>query len=116
MNAAFRIGVASGIVGSNVANYWVAAGVYSAAQCTNFEADRGGGVVTEAFVAHPETLAPDPGWVDPVVGRTPIGRIYSIGVDDTETLVTTGERRQQSAVMRATVNPAGTAYLFFHCA
>jgi hypothetical protein len=116
LNAAFRIGVASGIVGSNAANYWVASGVYSAAQCTRFEANRGEGVVSEAFTIHPETLKPDPGWVDPVVGKTPSGRISSIAVDNTQTLVPTGETRTQRVEMRATVDAAGVAYLFFHCA
>jgi hypothetical protein len=116
LNSAFVRGVASGIVAANAANYWVASGVYSVAQCTKFEADRGEGVVSEAFVVHPETLKADNGWVDPTVGKAPTGRIYSFSVDNTQTLVPTGEKRHQAAVMRASVDTAGLAHLFFHCA
>jgi hypothetical protein len=112
---AFSRGVVPGIVSSLAANYWVASGVYSAAQCSKFEADRGEGVVSEAFVVLPGTLKATPGWVDPTVGKTPTGRIYSMSVANTETLVPTGEKRQQTVVMHASVNPVGTAHLFLRC-
>jgi hypothetical protein len=115
LNAAFHKGVAAGIVQSIAANYWVAAGEYTAAQCTRFEANRGGGVVAEAFAIQPTTFRADPGWVDPAVGKAPTGRVYSFTVDDTQTLVSTGETRRQSGVMHASVNPAGIAHLFFRC-
>ena len=116
VNAAFRIGVASGIVGANNANYWVATGVYSSMQCSNFEAQRGGGVVSESFAVNPATLRATPGWVDPTVGKAPGGRVYAITVDNTETLTTTGQKQNQTVTMHATVTPSGVAQLFFRCA
>jgi len=116
LNDGFQKGVAAGIVASVYSNYWVATRHYTPAECTKFEASRGGGVVSEAFAVQPQTLKPDPGWVDPTVGKTPTGRIYAISVTDRQTLVTTGETREQDAVMHATVNPTGTAFLFFRCA
>ena len=116
LNAAFHKGVAPGIVQSIAANYWVAAGHYTAAQCTKFEADRGEGVVAEAFAIQPTTFRADTGWVDPVVGKAPTGRVYSFTVDNIQTLVPTGETRRQSGVMHASVNPAGVAHLIFRCA
>ena len=116
VNDAFTRGVTPGIVSSVAANYWVAAGVYSAGQCSKFEADRGQGVVSETFVVVPGTLKATPGWVDPTVGKTPTGRVYSMSVADTQTLVPTGEKHLQTVVMHASVNPVGAAYLFLRCA
>jgi hypothetical protein len=73
-------------------------------------------VVSEAFVVHPDTLQPVTGWVDPTVGKTPTGRIYAVSVDNIQTLVPTGEKRTQTAVMRASVNSLGVGHLFFRCA
>jgi hypothetical protein len=116
VNAGFHKGVAAGIVSSIYANYWVATRHYTAAQCTKFEANRGEGVVAEAFAVHPETLKRDPGWIDPAGGKPAIGRIYTIAVDDTQTLVTTHQKRTEHAVIRASVIPTGQAFLFFRCA
>ena len=51
-----------------------------------------------------------------MIGKAPTGRIYSVSVDNIQTLVPTGEKRTQTAVMHASVNSLGVAHLFFRCA
>jgi hypothetical protein len=116
LNAAFDAGVGRGIARSTALNYWVDAGVYDAAACAAFEADTGEGVVTETLVVHPETFRATPGWVDPAVGRMPLGRLYVVGIDEIQTLVPTGEQRTTSRDLHASVGRDGRARLFFRCA
>jgi hypothetical protein len=116
LNAAFRASVATGITNSTFANHWVVAGVYSGDQCAAFEAARGRGIVAEELVIHPESLVRTPGWVDPVIGRVPQGRIYRVMVDEIQTLVTTGQRRALTMAIHVTVRPDGNAHLVLRCA
>jgi hypothetical protein len=116
LNAAFAKSVAAGIVSSEKANYWVGAGVYTAAACGAFEARAGQGVVAERLVLHPESFVATPGWVDPVVRSVPAGRIYGIRVDEIQTLASTGQQRSQTAGIHATVLPDGRARLLLRCA
>lgn len=116
LDAAFRTSVAAGVKRSETANYWVGAGVYTAGQCNAFETARGGGIVAETITVHLETLTPSPGWVDPVIGRVPAGRIYRMRIDELQTVVTTGERRFRSLTVHVTVRPNHRARLFLRCA
>jgi hypothetical protein len=116
LNAAFARGVARGIARSVTINYWVLAGVYDAATCIDFEANAGEGVVAERLLVRPGSLRATPGWVDPVIGRTPGGRIYSVPVDQIQTLVPTGAQRRLTRVLHATVDRKGHAHLFLRCA
>ncbi len=115
LNRAFRVGVADGIAASETANYWVTSGVYSGNQCAAFEAKQGGGVVRESLSIHPGTFRADPRWIDPRAGVRPVGRVYSMVVDDLQTLVPSGEQRQRSAPLHASVRPDGRALLFLRC-
>jgi hypothetical protein len=115
MNNAFKHGgVAAGIRSSIAANYWVTTGVYSGRQCAQFERNRGSGVVSEAVFVGGRTFRPSPGWVDPVVGRAPNGRVYVFRISGIQTQVRSGERRRRTSVIHATVS-AGRAHLFFRC-
>ena len=116
LNSAFRASVATGITSSTTANHWVVAGVYSGDQCAAFEAARGQGIVAEEIVIHPESLVRTPGWVDPVIGRVPQGRIYQVVIDEIQTLVTTGQRRGRTIPIHVTVKPDGNAHLVLRCA
>jgi hypothetical protein len=116
LNAAFDKGVGRGIARSVALNYWVGAGVYDAAACTAFESGGGDGVVAETLVVHPETFRATPGWIDPAVGRAPEGRLYTVGVDEIQTLVPTGEQRTRQHDLHASVGRDGRAQLFFRCA
>src|SRR5437870_3945274 len=116
LNAAFRAGVAAGITNSEVANHWVRPGVYTGDQCSAFETARGQGIVSEMLVVHPESLAPAPGWVDPVIGRVPNGRIYRMAITEIQTLVPTGQQRARTLPIHVTVKADGVAHLFFRCA
>jgi hypothetical protein len=116
LNAAFRAGVAAGIANSEIANHWVGGGVYTGDQCAAFETARGQGIVSEMLVVHPESLTPAPGWVDPVIGRVPSGRIYQMAIDETQTLVTTGQQRLRTLPIHVTVKPDGAARLVLRCA
>jgi hypothetical protein len=115
LNSAFRRSVATGITNSTIANHWVAAGVYSGGQCAAFEAARGHGIVAEEIVIHPASLVRTPGWVDPVIGQVPRGRIYQVVIDEIQTLVTTGQRRGLTMAIHATVRPDGNAHLVLRC-
>jgi len=115
LNRAFRAGVAEGIAASETANYWVSTGAYTSGQCAAFEAAQGGGVVKESLSVQPGTFRPDPGWIDPLAGVRPIGRVYTFMVDDLQTLVPTGEQRHRTAPLHATVRPDGRALLFLRC-
>ena len=81
-----------------------------------FETARGEGIVSEAIVVHPDTFTPAPGWVDPVIGRVPQGRIYRVVIDEIQTLVTTGARRERTFAIHVTVRPDGRGRLFLRCA
>jgi hypothetical protein len=116
LNGAFDRSVARGIKRSAGLNYWVAAGVYDRAVCMAFAAESGEGVVAETLVVHPETLQATPGWVDPAVGRIPKGRIYSVAIDEIQTLVPTGEQRVALRELHATVGRDRRARFFFDCA
>ena len=97
VNAAFAKGVAAGIAASELANYYVSAGVYSDGRCSAFEAARGLGVVADHLVVHtvdadarmdrPGAPRASPGaGLRPVDGRHPdAGRDqadpYAVGLD-----------------------------------
>jgi hypothetical protein len=115
MNEAFAKGVANGIAASEAANYYISAGVYTAGQCSAFEAARGLGVVSDQLLVHSGSVAPTPGWVDPVLRAVPGGRIYSLSMADVQTLVGTQQHRIQSVSTHATVQPNGRALLFLRC-
>ncbi len=67
-------------------------------------------------MVRPGTFRATPGWVDPTVGRMPGGRLYTVTVDEIQTLVPTGERRSVIRDLHASVGPDGRARLFFRCA
>jgi hypothetical protein len=90
--------------------------VYTGNQCNAFETARGQGIVSEMLVVHPESLAPAPGWVDPVIGRVPNGRIYRMAITEIQTLVPTGPQRSRILPIHVTVKADGVARLFFRCA
>jgi hypothetical protein len=113
LNAAFRAGVSSGITHSTTANYWVGAGAYTSAQCVSFESARGQGIVAEHIVVR--ALEPAPGWVDPMTGAAPRGRVYRMTVDEVQTLVTTGQQRAHTLSIPVIVRPDGRAQLFLRC-
>lgn len=115
LNAAFDASVAAGITNSATANHWVDDRVYSGSQCMAFESARGQGVVAERIVLHPSSLSPSPGWVDPVVGRVPRGRIYRIAIDEIQTLVPTGQQRARTLSVHVTVQSDGNARFFLRC-
>jgi len=115
LNAAFRAGVSNGISNSEGANYWVGADVYTAGECGAFEAARGQGIVSENLVVHVDSLTPAPGWVDPVIGQVPQGRIYQMAIDEIQTLVTTGQQRERTFPIHVTVRSDGHARLFLRC-
>jgi len=115
LNTAFRAGVAQGIATSETVNYRVVTGVYTEAKCAAFEAARGGGVVRESLTLHPGSVRADPGWIDPVIGVKPVGRVYALVLDDVQTLVPTGEQRNVSFATHATVRADGRALLFMTC-
>lgn len=116
LNSAFSAGVAVGIRNSETANFWVGAGVYTAGQCGAFEAARGQGVVSEALIVHTDTFRRSPGWVDPVIGRAPTGRVYRVVIDEIQTLVPTGQHRARTFPVHVTIRPDGRARLFLRCA
>jgi hypothetical protein len=115
LNSAFHTSVAAGIAASEVANYYVGAGIYTAAQCTAFETAGGAGVVSETLTVQPDSLTPTPGFVDPVLRAVPNGRIYGVVLDEVQTIVTTGDQRQLSVGTHLTVLPGGSARLFLRC-
>ena len=113
LNAAFLAGVSSGITNSTTANHWVGSGAYTADQCVSFESARGQGIVSEHIVTR--ALESAPGWVDPMTGRVPHGRIYRMTVDEIQTLVTTGQQRARTLSIPVIVRPDGHAQLFLRC-
>ncbi len=115
LNRAFATSVSSGVMNSAVANHWVATGVYTGNECISFEMARGQGVVSEHLTVHPETLVATPGWVDPVIGGVPAGRIFELAIDETQTLVTTGQQRGRTLWIHVTVESDGNARLFLRC-
>lgn len=115
LNAAFRHGVASGIASANAVNFWVLEGSYSGEQCTAFQSTRGRGLVSERLALHADSLVPSPGWVDPVLGKVPAGRIYRVTVDETQTLVPTGQHRSRKLSIHVTVESDGRARLLLRC-
>jgi hypothetical protein len=115
VNAAFAKSVAMGITASETANYYISVGVYTASQCSTFEAARGLGQVADRLVLHPGSVVATPGWVDPVLGAVPGGRIYSLAMDDIETQLSSGQERTASVTTHATVLPDGQALLFLRC-
>jgi hypothetical protein len=115
LNNAFATSVSAGVVNSTVANHWVATGVYTGDECISFEMARGQGVVSEHLTVHPETLTASPGWVDPAIGGVAAGRIFELAIDETQTLVTTGQQRGRTLWIHVTVDSAGNARLFLRC-
>jgi len=115
VNAAFAKSVALGIAASETANYYIYAGVYSDSQCSAFETARGLGQVSDQLVLHPGSVVPTPGWVDPVLGAAPTGRIYALAMDDVQTQVSTRQQRTTPVNTHATVLPDGQALLFLRC-
>jgi hypothetical protein len=115
LNTAFAASVTAGITNSATANHWVGDRVYSGNQCIAFESARGQGLVSERIVVHPSSLSPSPGWVDPVIGRVPRGRIYRIAIDEIQTLVPTGQQRARTLSVHVTVQSDGIARLFLRC-
>lgn len=115
LNAAFRSGVASGITSSAAANYWVGNSASSREQCTSFESARGQGIVSEQIVVHAGSLEPAPGWVDPMIGKVPRGRIYRMAIDEIQTLVPTGQKRTRTLSIHVSVGNDGHARLFLRC-
>ncbi|MDQ1481491.1 MAG: hypothetical protein QOI44_2352 [Actinomycetota bacterium] len=115
LNAAFDASVAAGITSSATANHWVDDHVYSGTQCMAFESARGQGIVAERLALHPSSLSPSPGWVDPVVGKVPRGRIYRIAIDEIQTLVPTGQQRARTLSVHVTVQSDGNARFFLRC-
>ena len=115
LNTSFSASVASGITTSEVANFWVGNNVYTSDECGSFEMARGQGVVAEALIIQPDSLVPSPGWVDPVTGQVPTGRIYAMTIDEIQTLVTTGQQRTRSLTVHVTVRPDDHARLFLRC-
>jgi hypothetical protein len=113
LNAAFLAGVSSGITNSTTANYWVDTGTYTDDQCASFESARGQGIVSEHIVTR--ALESAPGWIDPMTGRVPRGRIYRMTVDEVQTLVTTGQQRARTHSIPVIVRPDGHAQLFLRC-
>ena len=115
INAAFAKSVVAGIVASDTANYYIGAGVYTDAECSAFETARGLGVVSDRLVLDPGSVVPTPGWVDPVLGAVPQGRVYALTMDDVETQLSTQQQRTQPVATHATVQADGRALLFLAC-
>jgi hypothetical protein len=115
LNTAFNASVSSGVMNSVAANQWVGYGTYSGNECVSFEMSRGQGVVSEHVAVHPETLRSTPGWVDPVVGRVPQGRIFQMAVDEIQTNVSTGAQRGRTLWIHVTVLSDGNARLLLRC-
>jgi hypothetical protein len=115
LNTAFRAGVASGISKANASNFWIGAGAYSGEECASFQETRGRGLVSEHIALHASSLLPAPGWVDPVIGKVPAGRIYQVTVDETQTLVSTGRHRSRTLLIHVTVDSDGQARLLLRC-
>jgi hypothetical protein len=115
VNAGFAKGVAAGIAASEAANYYISVGVYTDGECSAFEAARGAGLVSDHLVLQPGSVVPAPGFVDPILGAVPGGRIYALSMDDIQTQVSTQEQRTQSVSTHATVQPDGRALLFLSC-
>jgi hypothetical protein len=115
LNAAFVTSVASGITNSTGANNWVGKDMYSSGQCESFEQSLGQGIVSEHIVMYPNTFTAAPGWVDPVIGRVPQGRIYQVGIDEIQTLVPTGAQRAIRQWIHVAVGPDGRGRLFLRC-
>lgn len=115
LNAAFDASVASGITSSATANHWVDDGTYTDNQCVAFASARSQGVVAERIVVHANSLSPSPGWVDPVIGKSPRGRIYRIAIDEIQTLVPTGQKRMRTLSVHVTVQSDGDARFFLRC-
>jgi hypothetical protein len=115
LNAAFAASVSSGITNSVVANNWVGYGAYTGTECVSFELSRGQGMVSEHLAVHPETLRATPGWVDPVLGKVPQGRIFQMAIDEIQTLVPTGTQRGRTLWIHVTVLSDGNARLLLRC-
>jgi hypothetical protein len=115
MNAAFRKGVGSGIAHSTTANFWVGAGSYTGDECAAFASARGAGIVSERIALRADSLSSAPGWVDPVIGKVPAGRIYRVTIDETQSLVPTGRQRTRTLTIHLTVQPDGHALFLLRC-
>jgi len=115
VNAAFANSVGMGITASETANYYIHVGVYTDSQCSAFETARGLGQVSDHLVLRPGSVVPTPGWVDPVLGAVPTGRIYSLALDDVETQVPTHQQLTTPVDTHAAVLADGQAFLFFRC-
>jgi hypothetical protein len=107
--------VSEGIAASTVANYWVGAGVYTADQCGAFESANGGDRISVLLVPRAYSLRADPGWVDPVIGAMPQGRIYTVDFDDIRTDVSTGAQRRTFERVHVTVLGDRGANLLLRC-
>ena len=64
---------------------------------------------------HANSLSPSPGWVDPVIGKSPRGRIYRMAIDEIQTLVPTGQKRMRTLSVHVTVQSDGDARFFLRC-
>jgi hypothetical protein len=115
INAAFAKSVVDGIAASDTANYYIGAGVYTDAECSAFETARGLGVVSDRLVLDSGSVVPAPGWVDPVLGAVPQGRVYALTMDDVETQLSTQQQRTQTVATHVTVQADGRALLFLAC-
>ena len=51
-----------------------------------------------------------------MIGRVPQGRIYRVVIDEIQTLVTTGARRERTFAIHVSVRPDGRGRLFLRCA
>jgi hypothetical protein len=115
MNDAFRKGVVTGIAHSAASNFWVAAGSYTGDECASFASTRGRGLVSERIALRAGSLVSAPGWVDPVIGKVPAGRIYRVTIDETQTLVPTGQQRARTLSIHVTVPRDGDARFLLRC-
>jgi hypothetical protein len=71
--------------------------------------------VSESIVVRGNSLVRAPGWIDPVVGKVPRGRIYQVTIDETQTLVSTGQQRSRTLSIHVTVESDGRARLLLRC-
>ena len=115
LNAAFRESVAAGISNANASNFWIRDGSYTSAQCAAFASTRGRGLVSENIVVRDDSLVAAPGWIDPVLGKVPQGRIYQVMIDETQTLVSTGQQRSRTLSIHVTVQSDRRARLLLRC-
>jgi hypothetical protein len=116
MNAAFRRSVADGIDTAVTANYWVAAGVYSAEQCRAFgQARSDDNHIADQMAIVSGSVNPEPGWVDPVVGQTPGGTIYRLQVAIARTNVYTGAHSQSTEMIHAVLPGNGSVGFMLRC-